>query len=35
VAEVARQVAELRGLDVEQVGEQTTENFKRLFKIGS
>jgi len=35
VAEVARQVAELRGLDVEEVGEQTTENFKRLFKIGA
>jgi TatD DNase family protein len=35
VAEVARQVAELRGLDAEQVGEQTTENFKRLFKIGA
>ncbi|MFM7971058.1 MAG: TatD family hydrolase [Betaproteobacteria bacterium] len=33
VAEVARQVAELRGLAVEQVGEQTTDNFKRLFKI--
>lgn len=34
VAEVARQVGELRGLDVEKVGRQTTENFRRFFGLG-
>lgn len=33
VTEVARQVAQLRGLDVQTVAQLTTDNFKRLFKI--
>jgi TatD DNase family protein len=35
VKEVARQVGELRGLAIEQVGRQTTENFHRFFSIGN
>jgi TatD DNase family protein len=34
VVEVARQIASLRGMSVEEVGRVTTENFKRLFKLG-
>ncbi len=33
VVEVARQIAELRGLSVEEVGRATTENFKRAFRL--
>ena len=33
VPQVARQLAELRGLSVEDVAHQTTENFNRLFDI--
>ena len=33
VPQVARQVAELRGLSVESVAECTTQNFNRLFRI--
>jgi TatD DNase family protein len=33
VVEVARQIASLRGMSVEEVGRVTTENFKRLFKL--
>lgn len=32
VVEVARQVAQIKGIDVAIVAAQTTENFKRLFK---
>lgn len=32
---VARQIAELKGLDVETVARATTENFERLFRIPS
>jgi TatD DNase family protein len=34
VVEVARQIAALRGLSVEEVGRATSENFKRLFHLG-
>ena len=34
VVEVARQIAALRSLATEDVGRVTTENFKRLFKLG-
>lgn len=34
VVEVARAVAKLRGLSVEQIGEQTSGNFRRLFSVG-
>jgi TatD DNase family protein len=33
VKEVARQIAELRGLPSEEIGAQTTQNFYRLFKL--
>ena len=33
VTEVARQISHLRGLSAEEVGEQTTRNFKRFFRI--
>lgn len=33
VIEVARRIGELRGLSVEDVGAQTTENFYRFFKL--
>ena len=33
VQETARKLAELRGLTIEEVGEQTTENFYNFFKI--
>ncbi|MGA9526666.1 MAG: TatD family hydrolase [Terriglobales bacterium] len=33
VLETARQIAELRGLSREAVGQQTTENFRRFFKL--
>lgn len=33
VVEVARCIAELRGLSIEQIAHATTENFKRLLKI--
>jgi TatD DNase family protein len=33
VKEVARQIAELRGMSAEEVGAQTTENFYRFFKL--
>lgn len=32
---VARQIAELKGLSVEQVAEATSRNFERLFKVGA
>ena len=32
---VARQIAELKGVPVEQVAEATSRNFERLFKIGA
>ena len=35
VAEVARQIAELRGLSREQVGERTSRNFYDFFKLHS
>lgn len=35
VVEVARQIAELRGLSREQVGEQTARNFYEFFKLHS
>lgn len=34
VVDVARVVAELRGMAVEALGEQTSENFRRLFGVG-
>jgi TatD DNase family protein len=34
VVDVARVIAGLRGMDIEAVGEQTTENFRRLFGVG-
>jgi TatD DNase family protein len=34
VVEVARAMAKLRGLSVEQIGEQTSGNFRRLFSVG-
>jgi TatD DNase family protein len=33
VKEVARQIAELRGLTPEEIGSQTTQNFYRFFKL--
>lgn len=33
VKEVARQVAELRGMSTEEIGAQTTQNFYRFFKL--
>jgi TatD DNase family protein len=33
VPQVARQIAELRGLSVEAVAQHTTDNFNRLFQI--
>jgi TatD DNase family protein len=33
VTEVARRVAELRGVSPEQIGEQTTQNFRQFFRI--
>ena len=33
VKEVARQIAELRGLSSEEIGAQTTQNFYRFFKL--
>jgi TatD DNase family protein len=33
VKEVARQVGELRGLSVEEVGAQTAQNFYRFFSL--
>jgi TatD DNase family protein len=35
VIETASQIAALRGLTVEAVGEQTTENFRRFFRLSS
>ncbi|HEY7910361.1 MAG TPA: TatD family hydrolase [Blastocatellia bacterium] len=35
VVEVARRLAELRGLGVEEIGEITSENFKRAFRLDS
>jgi TatD DNase family protein len=35
VVEVARAIASLCGLEVEEVGRITSENFKRLFKLDS
>lgn len=34
VVDVAKVIAELRGMDIEAVGEQTSENFRRLFGVG-
>ncbi len=34
VVDVARAVAELRGVTIEVLGEQTSENFRRLFGVG-
>ena len=33
VVEVARRIAELRGVTTEEVGRQTTENFRRFFSL--
>lgn len=33
VIEVARQISQLRGLSQEEVGEQTTRNFNRFFRV--
>ncbi len=33
VTEVARQIGELRGVSPEEIGQQTTENFYRFFRI--
>jgi TatD DNase family protein len=33
VKEVARQIAELRGMDVEEIGTRTTQNFYRFFSL--
>jgi len=33
VKEVARQLGELRGLSVEEIGRQTTQNFQRFFSL--
>jgi len=35
VIETARQIAELRGMTAEAVGEQTAENFRRFFRLGA
>jgi TatD DNase family protein len=34
VVEVARKIGELRGLETEEVGQWTTENFGRFFRLG-
>ena len=34
VIETARQIAELRGIRAEAVGEKTSENFRGFFKLG-
>lgn len=34
VVDVAKVIAELRDMDIEAVGEQTSENFRRLFGVG-
>jgi len=34
VKHVAEEIALLRGIDVNEVGQRTTENFERLFKLG-
>ena len=34
VAHTARIVAEARGVNVEELAEQTTQNFEQLFQIG-
>ena len=33
VTEVARQIGELRGISAEQIGQQTSQNFRRFFRI--
>ncbi len=33
VTEVARQISQLRGLSPEEIGQQTTENFRQFFRI--
>jgi TatD DNase family protein len=33
VKHVAEEIALLRGISVDEVGQRTTENFKRLFKL--
>jgi TatD DNase family protein len=33
VTEVARQIGELRGISAEQIGKQTSQNFRRFFRI--
>jgi TatD DNase family protein len=33
VVEVARQIAELRGLACEEIGQQTTANFHNFFRL--
>jgi TatD DNase family protein len=33
VTEVARQIGELRGISTEEVGQQTSRNFYKLFSI--
>ena len=33
VVETARCIAELRGVDAREIGQRTTENFKRLFRL--
>jgi len=35
VIEVARQIGELRGITAEAVGQQTSENFRRFFKLNA
>lgn len=35
VVEVARELGRIRGLTLEQVGENTRSNFERLFRVGS
>jgi TatD DNase family protein len=33
VTEVARQIGEMRGISAEQIGQQTSQNFRRFFRI--
>jgi TatD DNase family protein len=33
VVDVARKIAELRGISQEEIGRQTTENFRRFFSL--
>ena len=33
VKEVARQLGELRGLSTDEIGAQTTQNFRRFFSL--